>query len=431
IKESIPEFLLRLWNVYSFFVIYAGIDKFDPAAELPGAVGELSAQDLARAPGYRPVPQRSELDRWILSELQGTAAEVVEKMDAYDNYAACQRITAFVDALSNWYVRRSRDRFWSGAHDADKLDAYWTLYECLLTTSKIVAPFVPFLAETLWQNLAVGEFGGRATESVHLTTFPTGDAAARDELLSQRMNLAREIVSLGRAARMTAKLKVRQPLERVEVILADTTHQPWLEQHAALVAEELNVKRVEYATKADQYISYTVLPDLKRLGPKLGKRLPALKQALAAADPAALMAGLEASGSVALDVAGESIALDREELQIRLAAKPGWAAAQGHDVVVVVATEVSDELKREGLARELTHAVQTQRKDLGCAYTDRIEIGIVGASGEVAAALDQFGDYVRSETLAVSLSQAPLAGVEPLGVELAGQQLQLYVRAKN
>ena len=431
IKDSIPEFLLRLWNVYSFFVIYAGIDQFDPAAELSGKVGELSSADLARAKSYRPIAERSELDRWILSELQGTAAEVVQRMDAYDNFGACQRITAFVDALSNWYVRRSRDRFWSDSHDADKLDAYWTLYECLLTTSRIVAPFVPFLAESLWQNLAVGEFGDRAVESVHLTSFPTGDAAARDDLLSQRMNLAREIVSLGRAARMTAKLKVRQPLERVEVILADTTHQPWLEQHAGLVAEELNVKRVEYAAKADQYISYTVLPDLKRLGPKLGKKLPGLKQALSAADPAALMAQLEANGNVGLEVAGETITLDREEIQVRLAAKPGWAAAQGSDVVVVVSTEITDELKREGLARELTHSLQTQRKDLGCAYTDRIEIGIAGATGEVAAAIEQFAEYIRSETLAVTLVFEPLSNADPITVEVAGQPLQVYVRVKK
>lgn len=431
IKDSTPEFLLRLWNVYSFFVIYANIDKFDPAGELEGGVGDLDSAVLGRARGYRSVADRGELDRWILSELSATAAAVVERMDAYDNYAACQRIIAFVDALSNWYVRRSRDRFWSDRHDADKLDAYWTLYECLLTTAKIIAPFVPFLSETLWQNLAAGKFGERALESVHLASYPAGDSQVRDDLLSQRMNLAREIVSLGRAARMTAKLKVRQPLALVEVILADTRHQPWLEQHAALVKEELNVKNVEYASRADQYITYTVLPDLKRLGPRLGKRLPALKAALAAADPATLMAQLETDGRVTLSLPEEPVALDRDDLQIRLAAKPGWAAAQGHDVVVVVSTEITDELKREGLARELTHLLQTRRKDLNCAYTDRIEIGVAGATGEVADAIGQFADYIRGETLAVVLEMGPIAGIEPIAVELAGQQLQLFVRPQE
>ena len=239
------------------------------------------------AKGYRPVGERGELDRWILSELNRTAAAVVERMDAYDNFGACARLTEFVDALSNWYVRRSRDRFWSSEQSADKADAYWTLYECLLTTCKLIAPFVPFLAEAMWQNLAVAAFRGQSgrpasqpLESVHLCDYPDRRCGGRStKQLSERMALAREIVSLGRSARMGAKLKVRQPLKQVEVVLADNTHQAWLEEHAALICDELNVKRVEFTEKADQYITYTVLPDLKRLGPRLGKRLPAVQKA--------------------------------------------------------------------------------------------------------------------------------------------------------
>ena len=191
------------------------------------------------------------MDRWILSELNRTAAAVVGRMDAYDNYNACATLIEFVDALSNWYVRRSRDRFWSGQPSADKSDAHWTLYECLLATCKLIAPLVPFLAEEMWQNLAVTAFSGRPAgerplESVHLCDYPQGDPAAIDETLSQRMALVREIVSLGRSARMTAKLKVRQPLSRVEVILADAQQQAWLEEHAALICDELNVKQVEF-----------------------------------------------------------------------------------------------------------------------------------------------------------------------------------------
>ena len=300
IKDSIPEFLLRLWHTYSFFMIYANIDGFDPAARWPASserkIEQLSADELAAGRGYRPIAERSELDRWILGELARTVAGVIERMDAYDNYAACQQITEFVDALSNWYVRRSRDRFWAADRESpDKLDAHWTLYECLLTTTKLVAPFVPFVAEAIWQNLAVAAFAGRVLESVHWCDFP---AAARptavDAELSARMRLVREIVSQGRSARMAAKLKVRQPLAKVEVILADREHLAWLEEHRALVAEELNVKEVEYPPRADQYISYTILPDLKRLGPRLGKRLPAVKAALAKADAAELFAQLEA-----------------------------------------------------------------------------------------------------------------------------------------
>jgi isoleucyl-tRNA synthetase len=349
-------------------------------------------------------------------------------MDAYDSYAACGRITEFVDALSNWYVRRSRNRFWSGEQNADKLDAYWTLYECLLTTARLIAPFTPFVAEALWQNLARAESGERAAESVHLTDFPTGDPKAVDEALSARMSLAREIVSLGRAARMSAKLKVRQPLAKVEVVLADATHRAWLEEHAALVAEELNVKQVEFPPTADQYITYTVLPDLKRLGPRLGRQLPALKQALAEADPAELLDELRRSQRATITLPEGAVELDSDDLQVRLAAKEGWTAAQGRGCVVVLSTGITPELAAEGLARELVHAVQSARKDTACDYTDRIEIGLVTASAELRAAAEKFADYIRGETLARRLAFEPLPGVSPIEIDLGGHKATLYVK---
>ncbi len=430
IKDSIPEFLLRLWNVYSFFVIYANIDGFDPAAQLGGAkLAQLTPAELATAKTYRPVAQRSELDRWILSELHRTTAAVIQHMDAYDNFAACGAITEFVDALSNWYVRRSRDRFWSEDKNApDKLDAYWTLYECLLSTAKLVAPFVPFLSEAIWRNLAAAEFGKRVLESVHLADFPQADAAAIDSNLSERMTLVREIVSLGRAARMGAKLKVRQPLAKVEVILADRTQQPWLQDHAGLIAEELNVKQVEFNEKADQYISYTVLPDLKKLGPRLGKQLPELKKYLGSADAAALLAEMEKSGSVTIKLPGGDVVLDGQDLQVRLQAKPGWAAAQGALCVVVLATELDDVLVAEGLARELVHSIQTARKDLNLDYTDRIEIAIVTEDAALSAAAERFRDYIQGETLGVKLGFEPLPGVTPIELNVGGVKASLQVK---
>jgi isoleucyl-tRNA synthetase len=436
IKDSIPEFLLRLWNVYSFFVIYANIDKFDPATALAGRVGQLSTAELAAAKGYRPVAKRSELDRWIMSELARTSAAVVERMDAYDNFNACARITAFVDALSNWYVRRSRARFWSGetlAESADKHDAYWTLYECLLTTSKLVAPFVPFLAETLWQGLVAEPFNtpaasSRAAESVHLCDYPEGIVAEIDEALSSRMDLVREIVSLGRSARMGAQLKVRQPLSKVEVILADQTHRAWLKEHDGLVKDELNVKEVEYTQKADQYISYTVLPDLKRLGPRLGKQLPAMKKALAEANAAQLLAAMERDGSVQIPLADGPVTLDAQDLQVRLQAKPGWAAAQGPAAVVVLSTELTEALVAEGYVRDLVHSIQNQRRDSGCEYTDRIELGIVSSSAELRQAIKDFADYIQAETLCTRLVFEPLHGIEALQVKVAGHEVSIYLR---
>ncbi len=461
IKDSIPEFLLRLWNVYSFFVIYANIDGFDPAGEFALASGRvgLDASAFSAAKSYRPMKDRNELDRWILSELNRTAAAVVERMDAYDNYGACGQITEFVDALSNWYVRRSRDRFWAAdKRTVEKLDAYWTLYECLVTTAKLVAPFVPFVAETLWHNLA-GVFkkgtgsepktegssktvgrevpvpflkGGAVAESVHLCDYPSGDVKIVDEALSARMNFVREISSLGRNARMAASLKVRQPLAKVEVVLADTTHQRWLEEHTDLIAEELNVKAVEFTTEGEEYISYLVVPNFKRLGPRLGKNMPAGKKLLAEIDAAKLLAEMKSAGKATLNFPdGSAIEIDNEDIEVRLQAKPGWAAAQGKGCVVVLATELTPKLIAEGLARDIVRLIQDQRKDEGCEYTDRIKIGLVTRSKPLLGAIENHYDYIAQETLATEIVDEPLAKATPISATIGGDELKLYVQVAS
>lgn len=420
IKDSVPEFLLRLWNVYSFFTIYANIDGFDPAT----------------SPAKRPLAQRSELDRWILSELNRTAAIVVERMDAYDNFAACAAITEFVDALSNWYVRRSRDRFWAtDKQSAEKLDAYWTLYECLTTTAQLIAPFTPFLAESLWQNLVAkplnGAKAGSTPESVHLCDYPTGDASAVDEQLSARMNLVRHISSLGRQARTSASLKVRQPLARVEVILADNTHQKWLEEHAAVIAEELNVKLVEFSDEPDKYVEHEVLPNFKLLGKKLGKLMPKIKPALASQSGAELLANLRDNGKVDLVIDGEAVQLLPEELEVRFQAKPGWTAANDKGVVVVLATEVTPELLAEGLARDLVRVIQDRRKETGCEFTDRINLGVVSSAPELAEAVNSFREYIAAETLAASLTTEPLPKVAPFATKVGDADVELYLQVAS
>ena len=437
IKDSVPEFLLRLWNVYSFFTIYANIDGFEPtqgSSPLPNPPlqGEGAGTEISAA-GRRPLQERNELDRWILSELNRTAAIVVERMDAYDNFAACAAITEFVDALSNWYVRRSRDRFWAADKESpEKLDAYWTLYECLTTTARLIAPFTPFLAESLWQNLVAkpmnGVKAGRAVESVHLCDYPTGDSSAIDELLSERMNLVRHISSLGRQARTGAGLKVRQPLARVEVILADNTHQQWLEEHAEVIAEELNVKHVEFSDEPDKYVEHEVLPNFKLLGKKLGKLMPKVKPALASQSGAELLANLRDNGKIDLVIDGQAVELLPDELEVRFQAKPGWTAANDKGVVVVLATEVTPELLAEGLARDLVRAIQDRRKEMGCEFTDRIEIGIETESAELRNAVDLFGDYIATETLAASIALGPIAGVEAVAVSVGEFTANLSIR---
>jgi isoleucyl-tRNA synthetase len=292
----------------------------------------------------------------------------------------------------------------------------------------LIAPFVPFLAEAFWQNLAREPFGERAAESVHLCDYPTGDAAAIDENLSQRMSLMREIASLGRSARMGANLKVRQPLGKVEVILADDAHRDWLRDHDDLIREELNVKQVEFAEQAERYITYTVLPDFKRLGPRVGKLMPAVKKALAQADGGKLLAELRDQGQVTLDLPEGQVELDGDDVQVRLQAKEGWAAAQGPLCVVVLATELTEELIQEGLAREAVRAIQERRKELGCEYTDRIAVGLVTESADLRAAIEAFADYIQGETLAVELKYEPIAGAEAVEAKAGDDAVTVYVQ---
>ncbi|MDA8743947.1 isoleucine--tRNA ligase [Rubripirellula amarantea] len=416
IKDSIPEFLLRLWNVYSFLTIYAEIDGFDPTTAT-GADENLSPESLASSPQYRDASERSEIDRWILSELSSTVAVVTERMDALDNYNACKAITSLVDGLSNWYVRRSRDRFWAKETDSqDKLDAYWTLYETLIEVSKLIAPFVPFLSETLWKSLSE-PFGDKVLKSVHLCDYPVSDPTRIDPTLSASMNVLREIASLGRAARAEAKLKVRLPLSRVEVVLTDDTHVDWLRQHDALVREELNVKAVEYTTEGDEYVKYLVVPNFKRLGPKVGKNIPAVKKALADADGNALLQSMQKDGSVTIELPDGPIVLDDQDIEVRLQAREGWAAAQGLKCVVVLNTEVTDELRREGIAKDIIRTVQNQRKAIECEYLDRIEIGVSTSDDEVSAAVNEHNEMIANETLANSVSLAVIESVDAIEAE--------------
>jgi isoleucyl-tRNA synthetase len=437
IRESVPEFLLRLWNVYSFFVIYARIDGFDPAAVLD-TPGTLDHADLARARGWRPPEARSELDRWMLSELAATAAEMTERLDAYDHFAAAGKLSALVEAVSNWFVRRSRDRFWAAGKadggpetNPDKLDAYWTLYETLLTIARLAAPFVPFVTEELWRNLAVAPFGGAVPESVHLTDYPVADARLLDAALVRRMALVRDIASLGRAARAAERLKVRQPLSKVEVVLADApaADAAWLAAHADLVCDELNVKQFEICREPDRYITRSVQPDLKKLGPKLGKDLPKARDALAKADAAALLAALARDGRATIPLAGGgSAVLEPDDLLIRTTAKPGWAAAESSRAVVVVAKELTPDLVAEGLVNEAVHAVQSLRKKLDLEFTDRIELAFATDAPDLKAALERHRDAVASETLATSVTFGPLADADTETVDVDDQTLSISIK---
>ena len=409
IKESIPEFLLRMWNVYSFFKLYAGIDGFDPSSV--SSPGQLNHADLASGEGFRAIGERSELDRWIISELNRTISEVTKAMDAYDNYGAARSLNHFVDVLSNWYVRRSRDRFWAkDKKDPNKLDAYWTLYECMATLSKLNAPFVPFITDTIWQELTQ-DFGDKddVPQSVHLCDYPEADDARFDEDLSRRMELLRQIASLGLSARMGAKLKVRQPLSGVTVVLTSDQDQAWLETHVELLKTELNVRDVTFTLDADEYVTYEVVPNFKLLGPRVGKLMPKVKKAFSEADGSTMLAALSSDGKASIEVEGQSIELSNDDVEVRLKAKEGWAAAQGAGVVVVLATELTPELIRAGMARDLNRLVQDQRKAKDLERTDRINLVACADSDDLKQAIEENREYLCGETLAESLEVKPLS----------------------
>jgi isoleucyl-tRNA synthetase len=386
VRAEQKEFAIKIRNVWSFFVIYANIDGFDPARGNADA-RSVSTSDLAKSEGYRPPNQRSLLDRWMLSELALTTREVIEHLDGYRLYEAARRLVDLVDALSNWYVRRSRARFWSPAEDVapetlqDKRDAYFTLYEALVTISRLSAPFTPFFADELYQSLVRSPWPTSQPESVHLASYPEPNLAAIDEGLAVEMRAVRELVSLGLQVRTTNKLKVRQPLARADVVVSNAALRRALAEHAGLIEEELNVKEVRFLEPGQEggAVRYVLKPNFRALGPKLGKKVQLAKQVLAKADAAALRTELVTRGAVDLDLEGEKVSLGPEEIEIVVEAGKDFAAAGGKTGVIVLHTALTDELRDEGLAREILSRVQGLRKDLSLGFTDRIALAVEGS----------------------------------------------------
>jgi len=420
------SFFLTLWNTYAFFVTYATIDGWQPDASL-----------LSRSAGFQPArssrveaaPSYTELDRWVLSELHQLIGTVTESLQDFDTVTATKAIEAFVDDLSNWYVRRSRRRFWKSESGADKRAAYATLYECLVTLTRLMAPFTPFLAEELYQNLVVpfaASSAPGAAESVHLTDWPVADASRIDRALSDETRLVMRVASLGRAARAKAGLKVRQPIAELFVKLPTQLEEHALERLAPQVLDELNVKELRIVRDETDFLRFEVKPNLKLLGQKHGKGVQEIAAALRAMSDHELsrIARAVAAGET-VEVAGRQLA--PEELLVAGREKEGFASAEDGGAVVIVSTELTPELRQEGLARELVHRIQNLRKEAGFEIADRIRT-YIAADGEVRAALDRFGDYVRQETLSVELRDGtPPASAHAETMEVEGQQVTLAV----
>ena len=366
------------------------------------------------------------LDRWVLARLNQVVAEVTDRLDNYDAYGATLIVEPFLDDLTNWYVRRSRRRFWKSEHDADKNAAYATLYQVLTTLCRLLAPLVPFVTEAMYQNL-VRSVNADAADSIHHTAWPEADLAVVDEDLLARMALARQVVALGHSARNSRNVKLRQPLARA-LIYRQSGGSELDQELVGLVHDELNVKQVAFVDDVSDLVTYRLLPDNKVLGPRFGKRFPAVRGQLAALDSLAAVRQLRAGLPLEIEVEGEQVELAPDEVLVQEEPREGLAVASERDVTVAVDTVLTPELKAEGLAREVVRRVQNLRKEAGFDLDDRI-VTTYQAEGELAEAIEAWLSLIAAETLSVELrAGSPDDGATVLEDQVAGHPLRLGVR---
>jgi len=421
------QFLIPLWNVYSFFVTYANIDEWVPGKLVDEGTGELVGEGAGHRPTHLPTyPSTNLLDRWVVARLNEVVAQVTDCLDNYDAYGATLTVEPFLDDLTNWYVRRSRRRFWKSEQDADKNDAYATLYWVLTTLCRLIAPFVPFVTEAMYQNL-VRSVDPDGPESIHHADWPQADPKMADEGLLARMALARRVVALGHSARAGRNIKLRQPLGRALVHLEPGAGDLDGEL-VALVRDELNVKRVEFVEAVEDLVTYRLLPDNKVLGPRFGKRFPAVRAVLAAQDPLEAVRRLRASLPLRREGEGEEGELAPEEGLVREEPRQGLAVASERGVTVAVDTIITPELAAEGLAREVVRRVQNLRKEAGFNLDDRI-VTTYQAEGDLAEAIEAWRDFIAAETLSIELRAGPAEeGIMMGEKQVAGHMLRLGVR---
>ncbi len=409
VEETLRDYFLTLWNVYGFFVLYANLDR----------------PPLDAAP---PPPERPAVDRWLLSRLSGLVTDVTARLEAYDPTGASRALRDFVvDELSNWYVRRNRRRFWKSESDRDKVAAYASLYQALVTVATLMAPMAPFTSEELYRNL-VCTLDREAPESVHLADWPTADPTLVDEALDRDMRALMRLVELGRSARAASGIKVRQPLPEVLVRLRTEDELAGVRPLEDQLLEELNVKRVRYLDVHDSFVDYQVKPNLPRLGPRLGRLVPAVSRALAALDGRAVAAAVGEGRDTVVEVDGQQVRLAPEDLLLDARSPDGFAAVEERGYLAALNTELTPELVREGLARDAIRLVQNARKNAGLEVADTITLALA-AEGDLATALDEHRDAVAAEVLASELRLGALEG-DAYRVEhdLEGSRLGIALR---
>jgi isoleucyl-tRNA synthetase len=391
--EARRRFIIPFWNVYSFLATYANLDGWTPSS---------AGFDPAFPEGPTP-SSGSLLDRWILARLNRCVEEVTDSIEASDPLDATISLEALMDDLTNWYVRRSRRRFWKSEHDNDKNDAYATLYHVVVKLARLLAPFIPFMTESMYQNLVRSVYP-QAYESIHHTAWPSADKAAFDDDLLVQMALARQIASLGLSARNTAGLKVRQPLSKA---LAYAGKQRSLrEELVEIVKDELNVKAFEFVEDASRLVTYKLLPDNKLLGPRFGANFPKVRSALASADGAKVAAAVQSGQPWTIEIDGNSYELAPAEILVQSQSAEGLAVASDKTATIAVDATLTPELRLEGLAREVVRRIQDMRKKAGFNIEDRITT-YFQTEGDGCQVLEKWGHVVAAETLTTRLVDGP------------------------
>ena len=380
VRDVLKGILIPLWNSYSFFITYANIDGVQ-------ATGHLFDSS-------RPV---NPLDRWLLSITQKLVQTVTDALDTYDLSRAIDPIVTYIDQLNNWYIRRSRRRFWKSESDGDKMEAYETLYRALKVFALTAAPVIPFITETMWQNLRTKA----DAESVHLADYPVYNESERDLDMEFKMETVQKAVSMGRALRYQFNLKIRQPLKSVEFVTRNPEEKKVLLEMEESIREELNVKKVVFHEREDELVEYKAKANFRTLGKELGPLMKTASGIIADLDQDAIQSILDGA-TLSIDVQGTPVELDVSKIIVDRLEKAQLKVINDGTLTVALDSEITDDLRREGYVRDLIRGIQNLRKETGLAVTDRILLTVSG-SGELKAAFEQFGDFISGETLAVKM----------------------------
>ena len=409
IKEVLRKFMNTLINTYSFFVLYANIDKYQPGEE------------------KIPYNEKPEIDRWIISKLYAIIGQVNELIESYELTRAARLISDYlVDDVSNWYVRRNRRRFWKSEDWNDKISAYETLYEVLITITKLIAPYTPFIAEDIYRNLKHDE----DPDSVHFCSYPTvseKQSILRDKKLEDRMSLIQNVVSITHSLRNESNIRVRQPLSRMIIHVDNELEKNNLREMSAIICDEVNVKKIELIDSPDTLITKEAKANFKILGPKVGKLMSKLAPVIQLFSREQID-NFEKTGSERIVLDGQEIKLISEDLEIHTSSKEGFATFTDTDLTVALDLNVTDELKEEGLARELVNRIQNLRKESDYAVTDRIEIYIEGMSEKLSKMVNNKDEYIKNETLAVNVLNSPVENLNIKEITIEEESLLLGIK---